>query len=192
MATATKPETRRDDAETQTPSEKSSSNKAPSRPVSRTRNDLPAETRGKMIELLNLRLADCIDLQTQTKQAHWNVRGPSFWGLHKLFDKVNEGVEEYVDSIAERAAQLGGEVQGTARQVAGRSCLPEYPAGVKGGREHVTALSTALAAFGKSVRAAIDAAEDAEDKDTADVFTEVSRGIDQWLWFVEAHNQAEN
>jgi starvation-inducible DNA-binding protein len=164
----------------------------PTRPVSRTRNDLPEETRSTMIELLNRRLADCIDLQTQTKQAHWNVRGPSFWGLHKLFDKVNEAVEEYVDSIAERAAQLGGEVQGTARQVAGRSCLPEYPLGVKGGRDHVQALSTALSAFGKAVREAIDAADEAEDKDTADVFTEVSRGIDQWLWFVEAHTQADN
>ena len=164
----------------------------PSRPVSRTRNDLPEETRSKMIELLNVRLADCIDLQTQTKQAHWNVRGPSFWGLHQLFDKVNEAVEEYVDSLAERAAQLGGEVQGTARQVAGRSTLPEYPLGVKGGREHVKALSTALSAFGRSAREAIETAEDAEDKDTADVFTEISRGIDQWLWFVEAHNQADN
>ena len=164
----------------------------PSRPVSRTRNDLPEETRSQMIELLNLRLADCIDLQTQTKQAHWNVRGPSFWGLHKLFDKVNEAVEEYVDSLAERAAQLGGEVQGTVRQVAGRSTLPEYPLGVKGGRDHVQALSTALSAFGRTAREAIDAAEEAEDKDTADVFTEISRGIDQWLWFVEAHGQADN
>ena len=164
----------------------------PSRPVSRTCNDLPEETRSKMIELLNQRLADCIDLQTQCKQAHWNVRGPSFWGLHKLFDKVNEAVEEYVDLLAERAAQLGGEVQGTARQVAGRSALPEYPAGVKGGRDHVQALSRALSTFGRSAREAIDSADDAEDKDTADVFTEISRGIDQWLWFVEAHGQADN
>jgi starvation-inducible DNA-binding protein len=164
----------------------------PSRPVSRTRNDIPAETRGKMIELLNLRLADCIDLQTQTKQAHWNVRGPHFWALHKLFDEVNEAVEEYVDSIAERAAQLGGEVEGTARMVAQRSCLPEFPKGIKSGVESAKALSVALAAFGKSVREAIDTADDAEDKDTADVFTEVSRGIDQWLWFVEAHLQADN
>lgn len=172
--------------------DKPESTKAPSRPVSRTRNDLPEDTRSQMIELLNVRLADCIDLQTQTKQAHWNVRGPSFWGLHKLFDKVNEAVEEYVDLIAERAAQLGGSVEGTARQVAQRSSLPEYPKNIKGGMDHVKALSTALAAFGKSVREAIDTADEAEDKDTADVFTEVSRGIDQWLWFVEAHTQADN
>lgn len=165
---------------------------APSRPVSRTRNDLPADTRAQMIELLNLRLADCIDLQTQTKQAHWNVRGPHFWGLHKLFDKVNEAVEEYVDLIAERAAQLGGEVEGTARMVAARSTLPEFPKGIKSGMESVKALSNVLSKFGKLAREAIDTADEAEDADTADLFTEVSRGIDQWLWFVEAHSQAND
>lgn len=165
---------------------------APSRPVARTSNDLPADTRSEMIKLCNLRLADCIDLQTQTKQAHWNVRGPSFWGLHKLFDKVNEAVEEYVDLIAERAAQLGGEVEGTSREVAGRTSLPEYPKGLLGGRDSAKALSTSLSAFGKLARQAIDQAEEAEDADTTDMFTEISRGIDQWLWFVEAHLQAEN
>ena len=164
----------------------------PSRPVSRTCNDLPEETRAKMIELLNLRLADAIDLATQTKQAHWNVRGPSFYGLHKLFDKINEAVGEYVDSLAERAAQLGGEVQGTLRQVAGRTTLPEYPAGVRSGRDHVKAMTAALSTFGRSAREAIDTADEAEDKDTADVFTENSRGIDPWLWLVEAHSQADN
>jgi starvation-inducible DNA-binding protein len=188
MASATKPEK----SDQTDKSERAANGKVPSRPVSRTRNDLPAETRGKMIELCNQRLADCIDLQTQTKQAHWNVRGPHFWGLHKLFDKINEAVEEYVDLIAERAAQLGGEVEGTARMVAQRSTLPEFPRGIKGGIDSVKALSTALAAFGKLAREAIDTAEEAEDADTTDMFTEVSRGIDQWLWFVEAHLQADN
>lgn len=166
-------------------------NSAPAKPASRTRNDLPEETRSRMIELCNARLADCIDLQTQTKQAHWNVRGPSFWGLHKLFDEVNEAVEEYVDLIAERAAQLGGMVEGTARVVAKRSQLEEYPHAIKNGLDHCRSLSSALATFGRAAREAIDQADEAEDKDTADLFTEVSRGIDQWLWFVEAHLQAE-
>ena len=159
--------------------------------VSRTKNDLPADTRTEMIALCNATLADCIDLETQTKQAHWNVRGPSFWGLHKLFDEINEAVEEYVDLIAERAAQLGGTVSGTARDAAARSRLPEYPHDIKDGMAHVNALSEALSTFGRAAREAIDTADEAEDKDTADVFTEISRGIDQWLWFVEAHTQAE-
>ena len=157
----------------------------------KTKNDLSEATRVKAIELLNARLADCTDLQTQTKQAHWNVKGPTFIALHELFDKINEDVEDYVDEIAERAVQLGGVADGTVRMVAKRSSLAEYPASAVDGRSHVEALSSALAAFGKSARKAIDQANELNDLDTADLFTEVSRGIDKWLWFVEAHLQAE-
>jgi starvation-inducible DNA-binding protein len=157
----------------------------------KTKNDLPEATRARAIELLNARLADCKDLQTQVKQAHWNVKGPSFISLHLLFDKINDAVEEYVDEIAERAVQLGGVAEGTARMVARRSSLPEYPATAVDGRGHVEALSSALAAFGKAARHAIDQADELGDQDTSDLFTEVSRGIDKWLWFVEAHLQAE-
>src|SRR5215470_17816254 len=157
----------------------------------KTKNDLQESTRTSVIELLNARLADCIDLQTQTKQAHWNVKGPNFIALHELFDKVNEAVEDYVDDLAERAVQLGGVAEGTARMAAKRSSLSEYPANTVDGRSHVDALSSALAAFGKSVRKAINDANDLGDLDTADLFTEISRGTDKWLWFVEAHLQAE-
>lgn len=157
----------------------------------KTKNDLPEATRAAVIELLNARLADCIDLQTQTKQAHWNIKGPNFIALHELFDKINEEVEDYVDDIAERVVQLGGVATGTARMVAARSSLPEYPANAADGSHHVEALSTALAAFGKAVRKAINDTNDLGDLDTADLLTEVSRGIDKWLWFVEAHLQAD-
>ena len=157
----------------------------------KTKNDLSEGIRHKAIELLNARLADAIDLQTQTKQAHWNVKGPNFIALHELFDKVNEEVEDYVDDLAERVVQLGGVAEGTARMVAKRSALSEYPGNAVDGRSHVEALSSALAAFGKAARKAIDQANDLPDLDTADLFTEISRGIDKWLWFVEAHLQAE-
>jgi len=157
----------------------------------KTKNDLSEAIRVNAIELLNARLADAIDLQTQTKQAHWNVKGPNFIALHELFDKINEEVEDYVDDIAERAVQVGGVAEGTARMAVKRSSLAEYPAGAVDGRSHVEALSSALAAFGKSARKAIDLANEFGDLDTADLFTEISRGIDKWLWFVEAHQQAE-
>jgi starvation-inducible DNA-binding protein len=157
----------------------------------KTKSDLSEDIRAKTIELLNARLADAIDLATQTKQAHWNVKGPDFIALHELFDEINEDVQDYVDDIAERAVQLGGVAEGTVRMAARRSALPEYPENTVDGRSHVEALSSVLAAFGKSARQAIDTANDIGDLDTADLFTEISRGIDKWLWFVEAHLQAE-
>jgi starvation-inducible DNA-binding protein len=156
-----------------------------------TKNDLPEQTRAKVIELLNARLADAIDLKTQLKQAHWNVKGPTFIALHELFDKVAGDVEGYVDLIAERAVQLGGTALGTARSVAQRSQQKEYPLDISTGRDHVGAVTATLATFARSARQAIDASDDLRDKATADLFTEVTRGVDKWLWFVEAHLQAE-
>jgi starvation-inducible DNA-binding protein len=156
-----------------------------------TKNDLPAETRAQVAELLNRRLADCIDLQTQCKQAHWNVKGPQFIALHKLFDEINEDVEEYVDLLAERVVQLGGVAEGTARCAAERSTLGEYPIDISEGEDHVEALSTALASFGKVCRQGIEQLDQLGDADGTDILTEISRGIDKWLWFVEAHQQGE-
>jgi starvation-inducible DNA-binding protein len=155
-----------------------------------TKNDLSEQTRTQVIALCNARLADSVDLETQCKQAHWNVKGPNFIALHKLFDEINEDVEEYVDLTAERAVQLGGVAEGTARLAVKASKLPEYPAHIAEGHEHVDALSTVLAAYGKLTRAAIDEATKLGDADTADMFTEISRGVDKWLWFVEAHLQS--
>ena len=128
------------------------------------------------MELRNARLANCIDLQKQTKQARWNVKGSNFIALHELVDKINGAVEDYVDDIAERAVQLGGVAEGTARMVAKRRSLPEYAASAADGRIHVEALSNALAAFGKAARRVIDQANELDDLDTADLFTEVSGG----------------
>ncbi len=155
-----------------------------------THNDLTPSIRERMIELLNARLADAIDLRTQLKVAHWNVKGPQFIALHKLFDEIVEDADEYVDLLAERAVQLGGIADGTARQVAERSALDEYAATAAGsGQEHVHAVADALAQFGGSAREAIEIAADAKDQDTSDIFTEISRGTDKWLWMVEAHLQ---
>jgi starvation-inducible DNA-binding protein len=155
-----------------------------------TLNDLPKPARIELNELLNQRLADAIDLQSQLKQAHWNVKGPNFIGLHKLFDQIYEALGEYADGLAERVAQLGGVALGTVRVAAARSRLDEYPLTAAEGAAHVLAVSKGLAAFGREVRLSIDEAAELEDADTADLFTEISRGTDKWLWFVEAHCQA--
>src|SRR5437667_2920172 len=120
----------------------------------KTKNSLSEETRTMVIELLNARLADAIDLQSQTKQAHWNVKGPNFISLHELFDKINKNVADNVDDLAERIVQLGGVAEGTVRKAAKRTSLAEYPPNTVDGRSHVEALSSVLAAFGKSVRRA--------------------------------------
>lgn len=154
-----------------------------------TKIDLAKGKREKIVAILNERLADAIDLKSQAKQAHWNVKGMNFIALHELFDQVSTEVETHIDDIAERITTLGGTALGTIRIAAQNSSLSEYPLEITDGGAHVDALSTALADFGKKVRANIDFTDEIGDADTADLFTGVSRGIDKLLWFVEAHQQ---
>ena len=155
-----------------------------------TRIDIPEGTREQVIELLNARLADTFDLYSQLKQAHWNVKGSDFYQLHLLYDQVAEDVFPYVDEIAERVTQLGGLALGTARMAASASSLDEYPVDAIEGMETVTAVADRLAAYAAAVRSAIDTTAELGDQSTSDLFTEISRTVDKYLWFVEAHQQA--
>jgi starvation-inducible DNA-binding protein len=152
-----------------------------------TRNDLPASIRTRSIELLNARLADAIDLGTQTKHAHWNVKGPNFIALHELFDKIAENIEDQIDTIAERVTALGGTARGTLTAVSRGTSLKPYPEDIVDGLAHVDALSAVYADFGKKVRAAIEDSAKSGDADTSDLFTGISRETDKNLWFLEAH-----
>jgi starvation-inducible DNA-binding protein len=152
-----------------------------------TRNDLGVEVREKATALLNQLLADATDLYSQTKQAHWNVKGMQFFQLHELFDTLADSVEDYVDLIAERASSLGGTACGPVRLSAAASRLPEYPLDARNGRQHVEALAARFSILAASSRAAIDAANAMGDADTGDVFTEVSRGLNKYLWLLESH-----
>ncbi len=150
--------------------------------------DIPEKAR--LIEILNARLADSTDLKTQTKHAHWNVKGPNFIQLHELFDEIAPHFDDYADLLAERAVQLGGVANGTLREAAAASSIPEYDLSAVNGTEHVKALVKNVAKFAALVREAIDQTDDLGDKDTADIFTEISRQVDKDLWFLEAHIQA--
>lgn len=152
-------------------------------------NVLREEQQGKIIVLLNRRLADTIDLQLQSRQVYWNVKGPQFMALRELFDKVALGVEEDANLIASRIVQLGGVAEGTVHAIAGRSSLDGYLLVTAEGSNPINALTEMLAAFSKHVRYASEQAIELKDADTADIFTEIARGIDKWLWLVETSQQ---
>ncbi len=152
-----------------------------------TRLDLPDNTRKSMVALLNARLADAIDLRLALKQAHWNVKGPNFIALHEMFDQMQARVNTFADEIAERAVTLGGLAAGTTQAVAADSKLAPYPTDITNERAHIEALAERVATLAKLARQAIDAADEAGDKDTADLFTGVSKQLDMDLWFLEAH-----
>ncbi|MGZ8562908.1 MAG: DNA starvation/stationary phase protection protein Dps [Candidatus Limnocylindria bacterium] len=155
----------------------------------RTSVDIPAADRAKINKVLNQHLADAFDLLSQVKQAHWNVKGPDFWQLHKLFDEVAEQAEDWVDEFAERVTALGGYATGTARMAVAASRLPEFPTDITDSMDYVRAVAARLSTFTNSARKAIDQTDKLGDADTADLFTEISRCADKYLYFLEAHLQ---
>lgn len=154
-----------------------------------TRIDIPSMLRTQVIELLNQTLASTLDLKTQVKQAHWNVKGKDFYQLHELFDEIAAEVEEFIDLVAERITALGGYALGTARIAAQQSELPEYPFDLVEGMDHVTALADRFAIYAKSLRDGIQKTDELNEMDTNDLYIEISRAIDKRLWFLEAHLQ---
>jgi starvation-inducible DNA-binding protein len=153
----------------------------------RTKNNQNAK--GVAVELLQARLADGIDVALITKQAHWNLKGPQFIGVHLMLDKFRDEQDEWVDTMAERITQLGGTARGTVQEVGKKTQLEPYPVDIYQVSDHIHALIDRYATFANALRANIDEVDEAGDPDTADLFTEVSRGMDKQLWFLEAHTQ---
>ncbi len=152
-----------------------------------THNGTDSNAKKVSTELLNARVADGIDLALITKQAHWNIRGRNFIGIHEMLDKLRADMDEYNDTMAERVVQLGGIALGRSQDLAGRSTIKPYPSDISAIPDHLNALIERYGQFANDVRKNIDDTDEAGDKDTADLFTEVSRGVDKWLWFLEAH-----
>jgi starvation-inducible DNA-binding protein len=157
-----------------------------------TRNDLKSNAKQRSIGILNARLADAIDLALLTKQAHWNIKGPHFIAIHEMLDSFRTDLDEHVDTIAERAVQLGGVALGTSQVVAKSSPLKPYPTDISRTHDHLAALIERYAEVAKLARTAIDDSSEAGDADTADIFTAYSRTLDKQLWFLEAHTQAKD
>lgn len=146
-----------------------------------------AKTTKDLVSLLNQALADTLDLAYQTKQAHWNVRGPNFYGLHLMFDQLYIQLAAFVDDFAERAVTLGGHAQGTVRAAGNASRLSEYPLDAHESGIHVSALVERYGQYTGRIRTAIRESGQLGDQDTADLFTAVSRAMDKALWMLRSH-----
>jgi starvation-inducible DNA-binding protein len=152
-----------------------------------TKNDLPSNAKQAVIELLNARVADTIDLALITKQAHWNIKGINFIAVHEMLDTLRTEIDGHVDTMAERVIQLGGTALGTVQTTEKKTTLDSYPTDIHTIKDHLAALIDRYGKVANAVRANIDESAEAGDATSADVFTEVSRGLDKALWFLEAH-----
>src|SRR5919107_2137878 len=152
-----------------------------------TRNDVPSNAKKVSINILQGCLIDSVDLYNATRQAHWNVKGPHFGELHRLFEEFYNALHTSSDDLAERVVQLGGTANGTTQVLAKDTRLEPYPTDLYAGMDHVVALADRYAQVAKTLREGIDQTDEAGDADTADLLTEQSRATDKMLWMLEAH-----
>lgn len=155
--------------------------------LNKTRNDVQSNTTTTVIAILNAQVSEAIDLALMTKHAHWNLKGPQFISVHKMLDGFRTEIDGHVDTMAERVVQLGGVALGTTQTILRDSRLKSYPVNLVSVEDHIAALEQRYGAVANSLRAAIDAADGAADKGTADIFTAASRTLDKALWFLQAH-----
>lgn len=156
-----------------------------------TRINIPGPLRSEIAAELNRNLAQAIDLALAAKQAHWNVKGPNFGELHRLFDELASAASSWADTMAERIAAFALIAEGTLAAVVQRTSLPPYPVTLLDGAGHVKALADRLSLFGNTIREAIERTLKLRDNGTADIYTEISRAADKLLWMLEATERTE-
>ncbi len=155
----------------------------------KTKNGMPEKVRMEVVSMLNSSLASVMDLYAQLKQAHWNVKGPEFIALHKLFDEIAEELEEHIDTIAERAAALGGTVLGTIQEAAKNTALSAYPTNISSAKDHLAHLTHNMAIISELAHEHMAEAEELGDMSTNDIYIALDRFLDKNLWFLESHLQ---
>ena len=158
-------------------------------PMHDNHNDTASNAKKVSIELLNARLADGIDLSLMIKQAHWNLKGPQFIGVHLMLDGFRDQMDDLNDKMAERITALGGTATGTTQTVGAATTLEAYPTNIYAVKDHLVALLDRWGKVASGVRKGIDETDEAGDVGTSDLFTEASRALDKMMWFIEAHVQ---
>jgi starvation-inducible DNA-binding protein len=148
---------------------------------------IQSDLRAPLVERLNELMATTIDLYTQVKQAHWNIKGPQFVSRHELFDDLADHLRGHADELAERVSTLGGYATGTARQVAANSILPEYDSSAVDGRAHIRCLVERYGTFAERIRHDINAVTEIGDPASEDMLIALLRETEKDLWFLESH-----
>lgn len=151
---------------------------------------LPEDVKKKVVEILNKNLAASLDMYSQAKYAHWNVKGVNFYQLHLVFDDVAKTIFKQIDAIAERITQLGGTANGTVRMSAATSAIPPYNVEALSGPDHVEALANSLGVYAKELRESSDQIDDAGDGPTSDFLNQLIVDAEEELYFLESHIEA--
>lgn len=148
---------------------------------------LSEKARERVGDILNAGLADVFALYAATRDYHWNVTGPHFHSLHKLFEDQYGELATAIDEIAERARALGVPAYGGLGALAKRSRLSAKPGAGLEAEDMIAELlrlhETVIIQLRKDVERCTD---DLDDAGTADFLTGLMEGHEKTAWMLRA------
>lgn len=151
-----------------------------------TKNVLPEGARVVVAEALEQLVYDTVDFWSQMKTAHWNLRGPRFLELHQFFDLLAQRLEKAADKISERAVQLGCHAQGTVRESAKCSRMPDFGQKLYDEKAAVPGLIRRYGIYTEWLKQATEVAFKEGDQVTANMLITMMEKFDKDLWMLEA------
>jgi starvation-inducible DNA-binding protein len=145
-----------------------------------------------VIDLLNRDLADAYLLLVKTKKFHWDVIGPQFLTLHKLWEQHYNTLTVNIDACAERIRTLGGYPVGTMRGLLELTSLSEHPGDIPMATEMVDILIENHEHVIRNLRDHIDLCSDNfHDQGTADFLTGLMEQHEQIAWMMRSFIEGE-
>jgi len=132
-------------------------------------------------------LADEYVLYTRTRNYHWNVIGPRFHDLHKLFEEQYRELDEVVDQLAERSRALGAPAVATLTEFLQLTRLKEEPNHYPDDRRMVANLLADHETLIRQLRTDLETAGDRfHDIGTNDFLTGLLERHEKTAWMLRA------
>jgi len=136
---------------------------------------------------LKVLLSDFHVFSIKVHNFHWNVTGPSFGPLHKLFDEVYDHAGGHIDKVAERIRQIGGVAPGSMKEFLANATLDEEAGALGDSQEMLRKLVADLEVLSKDARRIV--LETQDDQGTVNMLADMIESLDKDSWFLRSHIQ---
>jgi len=148
---------------------------------------LSAEIRSKVVDRLRYLLANEYVLYTKTLKFHWNVKGPFFDALHKLFNDHYEQLLIFADDVAERCRALGADSSGTLKEFLEQTTLKEHPGKNPSYEKMIAQLLADHETIIRQIRVDADDTQEWGDMGTNNFLLNMLEKHEKMAWMLRAH-----
>jgi len=147
-----------------------------------------ADKRQPITDELQATVVELLELFHDSKQCHWNLRGPLYLPLHEQLQNNADAYRKYADLLAERVLQVGYPIDGRTGVVAATSNLDEMPGGFLTDKQVLILMTGRITTVAKRVRQRIERLSKV-DEVTSNKLQDLSYELDKHVWQFRVHMQ---